>query len=108
MQIYVQKLSNPLEEWSLDVESSDTIEGVKSKVIDNELPVVYDPLKIHLFKDATELLNGNTLSDYNIQKNSHLTSSYDSSNCNPIFDKFAYEDEDGCHRFRRLWLLGYI
>ena len=108
MQIYVQKLSNPSEEWSLDVESSDTIEGVKSKVIDNELPVVYDPLKIHLFKDATELLNGNTLSDYNIQKNSHLTSSYDSSNCDPIFDKFAYEDEDGCHRFRRLWLLGYI
>jgi hypothetical protein len=108
MQIYVQKLSNPLEEWELDVESSDTIEGVKSKVIDNELPVVYELLKIHLFKDATELLNGDTLSDYNIQKNSHLTSSYDSSNCDPIFDKFANEDENGCSRFRRLWLLGYI
>jgi hypothetical protein len=108
MQIYVQKLSNPLEEWELDVESSDTIEGVKSKVIDNELPVVYELLKIHLFKDATELLNGNTLSDYNIQKNSHLTSSYDASNCDPIFDKFANGNEDGCSRFRRLWLLGYV
>lgn len=108
MQIYVQKLSNPLEDWALDVESSDTIEGVKSKVIDSELPAVYELLKIHIFKDATELLNVNTLSDYNIQKNSRLTSSYDSSNCDPLFNKFAYADENGCSRFRRLWTMGYV
>jgi len=108
MQIYVQKLSNPLEEWSLDVESSDTIEGVKSKVIDSELPATYELARIHLFIDGTELLNGNTLSDYNIQKNSHLTSSYDASDCDPIFDAFASGDENGCSRFRRLWSLGYV
>jgi uncharacterized protein with von Willebrand factor type A (vWA) domain len=108
MLIYVQKLSNPLEEWSLDVESSDTIEGVKSKVIDSELPATYELARIHLFKDAIELLNSNTLSDYNIQKNSQLTSSYDASTCDPLFNKFAYGDENGCSRFRRLWSIGYV
>lgn len=28
--------------------------------------------------------------------------------CNPIFDKFATAQEDGCTRFRRLRLLGYV
>lgn len=76
MQIYVQKLSDPLTEWPLDVESSDTILGVISKVIDAELPTQYSSEYIKLFFDGTELNPSSTLSDYNIQKNSHLTSSY--------------------------------
>ena len=28
--------------------------------------------------------------------------------CDPLFAKFAHRDEDGCSRFRRLRLLGYI
>ena len=108
MTIYVQKLSVPAEEWEIDAEASDTLEAVKSKLVLAELPNVYDPLKIHIFKDSLDLLDTSTLSDYNIQKFSHLTSSYDSTDCNPIFDKFAYGNEDGCQRYRRLWLLGYI
>ena len=41
MQIYVQKISNPSMEWDVDVETSDTIEAVKTKLQDNELPTVY-------------------------------------------------------------------
>lgn len=108
MTINVQKLSSPSEEWTIDVESSDTIEGIKQKLRHEEAPGVYDYLKINLFKDGTELLNEYTLTYYGVQKLNHLTSSYDSSDCNPIFDKFAYGDEDGCERFRRLRLLGYI
>lgn len=108
MQIFVQQLSNPLEEWSLDVDPADTIEGVKQKVQDKEFPAVYDYLKINLFYNGTELDDGSTLSDYNIQKFSHLTSSYESSNCNPLFDKFTLGLEDGCERFKRLRLLGYV
>lgn len=222
MQIYVQKLSNPLEEWSIDVESSDTIEGVKQKLQDKEPS--FDITKVKLFYSnisSTDLQNNQTLSDYNIQKQAHLNCYYDvyisgtfldqttdpdedvsvygrglykldsnlsnnepqwylngdasksrlhyygtppfgwlltiemesstnsigcpptspviaptllvssdwdpslvlngifstdlvisyndlSNACNPIFDKFAYGDEDGCERFRRLRLLGYI
>lgn len=108
MQIYLQKLSNPSEEWSIDVEPSDTIEGVKQKLLDKESLSINDYPRIHVFFNETELSDENTLSDYNIQKFAHLTSSIDSSDCNPIFDKFAYLFEDGCIRFRRLRLLGYV
>ena len=109
MTIYVQKLSDPLVAyWDVDVEPSDTIEAVKQKLQDRELPAVYDYLKINLFYNSVELPDGSTLSDYNIQKFAELTSSYDSSDCNPIFDKFAYGSENGCVRFRRLKLLGYL
>ena len=76
MTIYVQKLSSPAEEWSIDVESSDLVEGVKQKLKDQEAPASYDLNKIKLFFDGQELENNNTLSEYNIQKFSHLTSSY--------------------------------
>jgi Concanavalin A-like lectin/glucanases superfamily len=76
MQIYVQKLSDPLAEWPLDVESSDTVLGVVSKVIDAELPNQYSAQYIKLFFNSIELNPSFTLSDYNIQKNSHLTSTY--------------------------------
>lgn len=105
MQIFVQKLSNPLEEWAVDVESSDTILGVKQKLQDFEPS--YVAANIKLFFDSIELNDGSTLSDYGIQKNNHITSSYGSS-CEPIFEKFAYLQEDGCKRFKRLRLLGYL
>ena len=120
MQIDVQKISNPSEEWSLDVESSDTIESVKQKMIDQDFPNVYNLAKINLFFNSVELSDSSTLSDYNIQKNSHLTSSYDVSDCDPMFDKWASppdsmappfsndNPENGCSRYRRLRLLGYI
>jgi hypothetical protein len=69
MQIYVQKLSNPSEEWSLDVDPSDTIEGVRQKLHDNEPS--FDITKIKLFyasASSTDLQNNQTLSHYNIQK----------------------------------------
>jgi hypothetical protein len=28
--------------------------------------------------------------------------------CDPLYDKFAYGNETGCERFRRLWVLGYV
>lgn len=88
MQIYVQKLSVPSEEWSsIDVESSDTIAGVKSKLSVIELPAVYDPSYIKLFFEGTELQNNFTLSYYNIQKNSHLSSSYDAAPNPPYIDE---------------------
>ena len=96
MQIYVQKLSVPSEEWSLDVESSDTIEGVKSKLSDAELPVVYNVAKIHLFFGGTELQNNDTLSSYNIQKNDHLTSTYEND---------PYAPWGGFANWQRLWNL---
>lgn len=109
MTIYVQRLSDPLAAyWDVDVESSDTIESVKQKLQDKELPAVYDYLKINLFFNSVELSNGSTLSDYNIQKFSQLTSSYDPSDCDPRFDVHAYGDECGEKRFRRLRLLGYL
>lgn len=113
MTIYVQKLSNPSEEWSLEVESSDSLGGVKQKLVHEQITggepgPPYSVANVRLFFNSVELLDINTLSDYNIQKFSHLTSSYVSSDCNPIFDKHAYGNEDGCDRFRRLRLLGYI
>ena len=113
MQIFVQKLSNPLEEWSFDAESSDVVLALKQKLVIEQIfggepGPPYSVANVRLFFNSVELLDGNVLSDYNIQKFDHLTSSYESSNCDPIFDKFAFELEDGCERFRRLRLLGYV
>ncbi len=113
MQIYVQKLSNPLEEWVLDVESSDVVLGIKQKLVHEQIfggepGPPYSVANVRLFFNSVELLDGNVLSDYNIQKDSHITSFYDSSDCNPIFEHHAYGSEDGCGRFRRLRHLGYL
>lgn len=113
MQIFVQKLSNPLEEWSFDVESFDVVLALKQKLVIEQIfggepGPPYSVANVRLFFNSVELLDGNVLSDYNIQKFSHLTSSYESSNCDPIYEHLAYGDEDGCERFRRLRLLGYV
>ena len=218
MQLYVQKISNPSEEWDIpSFDSSDTVEGLKTYLAFLEGPS-YDHTKFHLFFNGEKLADGNTLSFYNIQKNSHLkcyqdvyvsgtfvdgasdqdvtvfaeglyridssffnnepqwyldgdtnkshlfyagaptigwiigvengtglnsigcppgvvvdspvqltSSDWDPSliangvfstnivisyepisNCNPIFDRHAYGSEDGCRRFKRLRLLGYV
>ena len=113
MQIYIQKLSNPLEEWVLDAEDFDVVLAIKMELVHEQIfggepGPPYSVAKVRLFFNSVELLDANVLSDYNIQEDSHITSSYDSSDCNPIFERHAYGSEDGCERFRRLRLLGYI
>jgi hypothetical protein len=215
-QLYVQKISDPLSEWSFDVESTDTINSVLTLLYNAEYNATNVPIAtryVTLYFNSVPLDPVQTLSYYNIQKNAHLTSVYtppasatvcglanyngespnglynytyvdpgnipywlrtaannvfgisfnndgDTGNwvvtdwnnylnvlattqtittssattpydlaanliwspaatvsegdvgcpstCDPIYDKFAVPGENGCSRFRRLWLLGYI
>jgi hypothetical protein len=122
MQIFVQKLSDPLSEWSLDVEASDTIEAGIDKLVQAEELTVYEPSKVTLYFNDAPLDIRQTFSDYNIQKFAHLTSSYTSNFCfqedylgtnsfcdyGPKWEQWTVSNECGFHRHCRLHLLGYI
>lgn len=79
MQIFSTKLSNISETWNLDVEPSDTILGIKTKIIDKESPSLFlNTSKVRLFYPSfgDELADSSTLSDYNIQKNANVYALY--------------------------------
>jgi len=76
MEIYVQKLSNPLTDWLLYVEGSDTIFEVILKVVSLELPNQYSSECVKLFYNGIQLNPNFTLSDCQIPRFGRLTSTY--------------------------------
>lgn len=99
MQIFVKTLSG--KHITLEVEPTDMIEDVKSKIMDKEnVPVERQQL---IFAGSI-LENGNTLQDYSIKKDStlHLQLNYqkgDGIYYNPVTGKIRLEEGDGYYLF---------
>ncbi len=71
MQIFVQSLLYSSKTLTIEVEPSDSVENLKTKVQDAE---DVDPILIKLFFNGTEIEDGNTLASYNITKEVSITS----------------------------------
>lgn len=99
MQIFVKTLNG--KHITLEVEPTDMIEDVKSKIMDKEnVPVE----KQKLIFAGSILENGNTLQDYSIKKDStlHLQLNYqkgDGIYYNPVTGKIRLEEGDGYYLF---------
>jgi hypothetical protein len=72
MQLFVQSFLNAGKTLTLEVEPSDSIENVRSKIQDAE---DVSTTIMELYFEGTLLEDGRTLSDYNVQSNSFIQSS---------------------------------
>ena len=72
MQIFVQSFLNSARTLTIEVEPSDSIESLKAKIQDID---GISPDLMELYFDGELLLDGRTLSDYNIQKDSYINTS---------------------------------
>lgn len=102
MQVFVEKTIG--DALTLEVESSDTIEAVKAKIysLDNTLL----PENQILFFDGTELEDGRTLADYNVQKENTLQVLLKEVKYKVIFDANEGEFKDGNYLIIDEWKNG--